>query len=373
MRPVLFLDRDGVILVEPDDEQVDSVEKVSFVPGVIGALKTIYGWGRFDFVMVTNQDGLGTEAFPESDFRPPHDLMLRTLESEGIRFAAVHIDKTYPHEGADTRKPGIGMLRDYLKGDHALAESFVVGDRETDVQLARNLGAGAIRITSEDSLDLDGARVEDSDADFVSTDWPGIVDYLRSNVRRSRVERKTSETDIRIDLVLDGAGKNQIATGLGFFDHMLDQIGKHAGWDLVIAAEGDLQIDEHHTIEDVGIALGEAIRIALGDKAGINRYAWITPMDEARSHVALDLSGRSALEWSVPFSRERIGDVPTEMFAHFFKSLTDSLRCSLHVEAVGENEHHIIEAVFKGVGRCFRQATRVSDDQSAIPSTKGVL
>jgi imidazoleglycerol-phosphate dehydratase/histidinol-phosphatase len=363
MRPVLFLDRDGVVLVEPEDQQIDRLEKFSFVPGVISALRTIAGWERFELVMVTNQDGLGTESFPEEDFRPLHDLMLATLEGEGVTFAAVHIDPTFPDAGADTRKPGIGMLRDYLKGDYDLARSYVVGDRESDVELARNLGARAIRL----------GPVHDEDADFSTDNWDEVVAYLRSRVRTATVSRKTTETDIRIALKLDGNGNNHIQTGLGFFDHMLDQIGRHAGWDLDLEATGDLDVDEHHTIEDVGITLGEAIREALGQKLGITRYAWVTPMDEAQSRIALDLSGRSSLVWEVSFARERIGDVPTEMFSHFFKSLSDSARCALHVTAEGENEHHIIESVFKGVGRCFRQATRVEGDAGSVPSTKGLL
>ncbi len=363
MRNVLFLDRDGVILVEPEDEQVDQLDKFSFVPGVISALRTIASWDRFEFVLVTNQDGLGTSAFPEDDFRPLQNLMLRILEGEGVRFAAVHVDTTTPGDGADTRKPGVGMLRDYLKGDYDLAGSYVIGDRHTDVQLARNLGAGAILI----------AASEDPDADFTSGSWLDIVAYLRSCARTATVTRKTSETDIHIVLALDGSGRTSINTGLGFFDHMLDQIAKHAGWDLQVAAAGDLQIDEHHTIEDVGIALGQAIGEALGKKLGITRYAWVTPMDEARSHVVLDLSGRSTLDWDVPFTREQIGDVPTEMFSHFFRSLCNAARCTLHVRASGENEHHIIESVFKGVGRCFRQATRLSEHSGDIPSTKGIL
>jgi imidazoleglycerol-phosphate dehydratase/histidinol-phosphatase len=363
MRSVLFLDRDGVILVEPEDEQVDRLEKFAFVPGAISALKIIAGWQRFELVLVTNQDGLGTDSFPEQDFHPLQDLMLRTLEGEGVRFSAVHVDRTFPEEDADTRKPGVGMLRDYLKGDHDLASCFVIGDRHTDIQLARNLGARAIRVASE----------PDPDADFTSDRWDEIVAYLRTAVRSSKVKRKTSETDVEIDLQLDGNGRTSIQTGLGFFDHMLDQIGRHAGWDLEIRVNGDLHVDEHHTIEDVGIALGEAVREALGQKRGITRYAWVTPMDEARSHVVLDLSGRSTLVWNVVFSREMIGDVPTEMFSHFFRSLSDATRCALHVRAEGENEHHIIEAVFKGVGRCFRQACRVTEDSSAIPSTKGIL
>ena len=363
MRSVLFLDRDGVILLEAEDEQVDRLDKFAFYPGVISALQTIASWDRFEFVLVTNQDGLGTDSFPEEDFHPLQDLMLRTLEGEGIKFAAVHVDRTFPENGADTRKPGVGMLRDYLKGDYDLASSYVIGDRETDVELARNLGARAIRLSKN----------PDPQADYTSADWDDIVAHLRSRIRVATVTRKTSETDIRIKLTLDGSGKTAIRTGLGFLNHMLDQIAKHAEWDVEIKADGDLEIDEHHTIEDVGIALGEAIGQAIGQKLGITRYASVTPMDEARSHVVLDLSGRSHLEWDVSFTRERIGDVPTEMFSHFFRSLVDAARCTLHVSARGENEHHIIESVFKGVGRCFRQATRISADAGAIPSTKGVL
>lgn len=363
MRSVLFLDRDGAILQEPDDEQIDRLDKFAFLPGAISALRTIGSWDRFELVLVTNQDGLGTDAFPEEAFERLQDLMLRTLAGEGVEFAAVHVDRTLPEDGAETRKPGIGMLRDYFKGDYDLAGSFVIGDRASDVDLARNLGARAIRIGDE----------TDPDADFTAAKWDDVVAYLRSHVRTARVTRKTAETDIRLTLKLDGNGRNDIETGLGFFNHMLDQIGRHAGWDLDIEARGDLHVDEHHTIEDVGITLGQAVKEALGSKLGISRYAWVTPMDESRSHIVLDLSGRSMLVWEVPLSRERIGDVPTEMFPHFFRSLCDSAACGLHVKAIGENEHHIIESVFKGVGRCFRQATRVVEDSKHAPSTKGVL
>lgn len=363
MRPVLFIDRDGTILVEPEDEQVDELAKFAFVPEVITALKTIAGWDRYALVMVTNQDGLGTESFPESAFQPLQDLMLRTLEGEGVAFDAVHVDATLPEDQADTRKPGIGMLGEYFESDYDLVNSFVIGDRETDVALARNLGAQAIRLADE----------ADPEADFTAGSWKDVVAYLRGYARVGRVERVTNETDVRLLLTLDGSGKADVATGLGFLDHMIEQIVRQARWDLEMTVSGDLRVDEHHTIEDAGIALGTGVRRALGDKIGIARYASVTPMDESLAHVALDLSGRSWLEWSVPFKRERIGDVPTEMFSHFFRSFCDAARCTLHVSSDGENEHHIIEAVFKGVGRCFRQATRIDDDLDILPSTKGML
>lgn len=363
MKPVLFIDRDGTILVEPEDEQVDDLSKFSFYPGAISALKTIAGWRRYALVMVTNQDGLGTDAFPESAFRPLQDLMVRTLESEGVAFDRIHIDPTLPEEQADTRKPGVGMLGEYFGPDYDLANSFVIGDRPSDVALARNLGARVIRLTTD----------ADPEADFTTTSWDDVVAYLRGFARTATVERDTNETSIRVRLVLDGSGKAEIATGLGFLDHMIEQIVRQARWDLELTASGDLQVDEHHTIEDTAIALGSAVRHALGDKVGITRYGSVTPMDESLAHVALDLSGRSWLEWNVRFSRERIGDVPTEMFSHFFRSLCDAARCTLHVSSNGENEHHVIEAVFKGVGRCFGQATRIRDDLGVLPSTKGTL
>ena len=363
MRSILFLDRDGVILIEPADDQIDTLDKFVFYPGVLSALRTIATWDRFDLVLVTNQDGLGTDSFPESDFRPLQDLMMRTLDGEGIRFVGVHVDPTFPDDGADTRKPGIGMLKAYVEGDYDLGASWVIGDRSSDMELANNLGTGAIRIAEE----------TDSDAAFTSTDWNEIVAFLRGHARTALIERATNETRIRVSLRFDGNGTASISTGLGFFDHMLEQIARYASWDLEVQCEGDLHIDEHHTIEDVGIALGEAIREGLGDKRGITRYASTTPMDEALAQVALDLSGRSWLEWNVRFEREKIGDVPTEMFSHFFRSMADAGRFTLHVSASGENEHHLTESIFKGVGRCFRTATRIDSDGGDVPSTKGVL
>lgn len=363
MKPALFIDRDGTILLEPEDEQVDDLSKFAFYPGSISALKTIAGWNRYALVMVTNQDGLGTASFPESDFRPLQDLMIRTLESEGVRFDAVHIDPTLPEDGADTRKPGIGMLRGYLSGEYDLTNSFVIGDRASDVALAKNLGARSIRLTGD----------EDPEADFTTSSWDDLVAYLRGFARTAQVQRETRETSISVSLALDGNGRCEVATGLGFLDHMIEQIVRQAGWDLDLSVSGDLHVDEHHSMEDAAIALGTAVQRALGDKVGIARYGSVTPMDESLAHVALDLSGRSRLEWNVVFKRERIGDVPTEMFSHFFRSFCDAAKCTLHVSSTGENEHHIVEAVFKGVGRCFRQATRIGDDRRVLPSTKGTL
>lgn len=363
MKPVLFIDRDGTILIEPEDEQIDDLSKFAFYPGAISALKIIAGWDRFALAMVTNQDGLGTDAFPESDFRPLQDLMLQILESEGIRFDAVHIDPTLPEERADTRKPGTGMLRDYFTDQYDLLNSFVIGDRPSDVALAKNLGARSIRLSDE----------PDPDADFTTTSWDDVVAFLRGRSRTAKIQRNTNETSISVYLVIDGTGNSEIATGLGFLDHMIQQIVRQAGWNLELSVSGDLHVDEHHTMEDTAIALGSAVRQALGDKVGIARYGSVTPMDESLAQVTLDLSGRSWLEWNVRFARERIGDVPTEMFSHFFRSFCDAARCTLHVSSTGENEHHIIEAVFKGVGRCFRQATRIGDDLRILPSTKGML
>ncbi|MBO7102654.1 MAG: bifunctional histidinol-phosphatase/imidazoleglycerol-phosphate dehydratase HisB, partial [Bacteroidaceae bacterium] len=330
MKQVLFIDRDGTILVEPEDEQIDSFEKFQFVPGVIRNLHFIRTHLDFEFVMVSNQDGLGTDSYPEETFWPTHNLMLQTLKGEGIEFDDILIDRSFPEENLPTRKPGTGMLTRYMQGDYDLENSYVIGDRETDAKLAENLGCKSLILSDE-------------------LDWNRIAEILFAGERTASVRRTTKETDIDISLCLDGTGKSDISTGLGFFDHMLEQIAKHGSIDLKIHVKGDLNVDEHHTIEDTGIALGECIGKALGDKRGIERYGYTLPMDDCLCSVALDFGGRPWLVWDAEFHRERVGDMPTEMFLHFFKSFSDAARMNLNIKAEGENEHHKIEGVFKAL------------------------
>lgn len=352
MTRAIFVDRDGTIIAEPADEQVDSLEKLSFVPGAISALKALTGLG-FELVMVTNQDGLGTAAFPEEDFYPAQNFMLRTLEGEGVVFNDILIDRHFPEDNSPCRKPGTGMFTKYLDGSYDLSGSYVIGDRDSDMELARNLGAKGLKIGQ--------------------LSWDEIVRTIRATERSATVERKTAETDIRIRVDLDGKGESSVDSGLKFFDHMLNQLIHHGGLSLELSCKGDLEVDEHHTMEDVGIALGEAIRLALGDKRGINRYGFALPMDESRAIVLLDFGGRSELVWDVVFTREMVGDVPTEMFKHFFKSLCDSLRCNLYIQARGENNHHLIEGVFKAFSRTIRQAAARNVFSYDLPSSKGLL
>lgn len=352
MKKALFIDRDGTLLREPADEQIDALEKVEFVPGAIGGLRALTDLG-FEFVMASNQDGLGTPAFPEERFRPAQDLLLRTLEGEGVRFDDILIDPSFPEDGSPNRKPGTGMFGKYLDGSYDLSACWVIGDRETDRQLAENLGAKAL-LVGEHS-------------------WAEIAEIIRSSERGAEVVRKTAETDIRIRVDLDGKGPSGIDTGLKFFDHMLSQLVHHGGIALEIRCAGDLAVDEHHTIEDTGIALGEALRKALGDKRGIGRYGFALPMDESRALVLLDFGGRSELVWDAEFRREYVGDVPTEMFRHFFKSLSDAMQANLYVQARGENCHHIAESIFKAFARTLRQAVRRDVFRYELPSSKGLL
>lgn len=372
----LFIDRDGTIIVEPViDEQVDSFEKLEFLPGVIGNLAFIARTLDFELVMVTNQDGLGTEAFPTEAFEGPHQLMLRTLEGEGVKFNDIVIDTTFEHEHKPTRKPGTALLGKYTGGDYDLASSFVIGDRLTDIQLAQNLGAKGILIASDAEkaeAELHAANLSVSCA-LIAPDWSRITDFLRGGERKAHIVRNTAETKIDITLDLDGSGKCNVSTGLGFFDHMLNQIGKHSGIDLSVKVDGDLYVDEHHTIEDTGIALGEALYQALGSKRGIDRYGFVLPMDDCQCTVALDFGGRSWLVWDAEFHREKIGEMPTEMFQHFFKSLSDGARMNLYISARGTNEHHKIEGIFKALARSIKQAIRRDVFTFALPSTKGVL
>jgi imidazoleglycerol-phosphate dehydratase/histidinol-phosphatase len=365
MKKILFIDRDGTIIKEPpEDFQVDSLEKLEFVPGAISNLKKIREELDYLFVMVSNQDGLGTDSFPENTFWPAHNKMLKTLEGEGVVFDEILIDRSFENENSPNRKPRTGLLMHYLEGEYDLANSFVIGDRKTDIQLAHNLGSKAIFIS-----DLP----EDATA-LSTTNWNEIYDFLRLPDRIGKVIRKTNETDIEVEINLDGSGITNISTGLGFFDHMLDQIGRHAGVDLTIQVKGDLHVDEHHTVEDTAIAFGEAFAKAIGDKKGINRYGFLLPMDDALAQVAIDFGGRPWLVWEAQFKREKVGDLPTEMFYHFFKSFSDAAKCNLNVKVEGDNEHHKIEAIFKALAKSIKMAIkRNMDELNKLPSTKGLL
>ena len=351
---LLFIDRDGTILQEPADEQIDAFEKFHFVPGAISALRFLRQHTDYRFVMVSNQDGLGTSSYPEENFWPTHRLMLEILEGEGVTFDEILIDRSFPAEHLPTRKPGIGMLTHYMDGTWDLSHSFVIGDRETDAQLARNLGCQALILGNW-------------------MDWDKVTEIAYAGTRRAQVVRTTKETDIAISLDLDGTGKSDIQTGLGFFDHMLEQIARHGSIDLDIRVKGDLHVDEHHTIEDTALALGEALAKALGDKRGIERYGYTLPMDDCLCTVALDFGGRPWLVWQADFKRERVGEMPTEMFLHFFKSLSDAARINLNIKAEGQNEHHKIEGIFKAFARALRMALRRDIHHMQLPSSKGVL
>ena len=375
LKRALFIDRDGTLVVEPPvDYQLDSLEKLQFTPKVFRKMAFIREKLDFELVMVTNQDGLGTPSFPEETFLSAHEKMLQAFAGEGVTFDAIHIDRSFPEENLPTRKPGIGMLAGYLDGSYDMAASFVIGDRLTDMQLARNLGCRGILYASPEVMDDAVAREGLADVCVLITDdWDKIAEYLFAGERRAEVRRTTAETDIYVSLDLDGHGKGCIATGIGFFDHMLDQIARHSGMNLTVQAKGDLQVDEHHTIEDTGIALGECIARALGDKRGMERYGFCLPMDDCRCTVALDFGGRPWLVWKAAFHREKIGDMPTEMFLHFFKSLSDAARMNLHIEAEGENEHHKIESIFKAFARSLKMAVRRDIFHYELPSTKGAL
>ncbi len=377
LRPkVLFLDRDGTLIVEPEtDQQVDSFEKLELLPGALCAMRFIASHLPYKLVMVTNQDGLGTKLFPEETFWPPHEKMLLTFENEGVIFDDIHIDRTFPEENAPTRKPGTGMLTAYMNGDYDLANSYVIGDRISDALLARNLGTKAIIITPdcEEMKKAVTANHLDATVELITNSWDNIPPTLMGGPRKATVKRQTAETDIEVRVDLDGTGITDVSTGLGFFDHVLTQIGRHAGIDLYIHADGDLYVDEHHTIEDTAIVLGEALSKALGNKMGIERYGFVLPMDDCLCTVALDFGGRPWLVWDVEFKRELIGDVPTEMFMHFFKSLSDNAKINLFVRAEGTNEHHKIEGIFKAFARALRQAVRRDPLHFTLPSSKGAL
>lgn len=362
MKKVLFLDRDGTLVIEPPlDFQLDSLEKLEFFPGVFQNLSKIVNELDYELVMVTNQDGLGTASFPEETFWPAQDKIIQAFANEGILFSEILIDRSFPEQNLPTRKPGIGMLAQFAKGNYDLENSFVIGDRDTDVQLAKNLGTKSIYIGTDHK-----------EAHFVTQKWDAIYKFLKAAPRTAKTIRKTSETEIAIEVNLDGSGKSKISTGIAFFDHMLEQIAKHGNLDVEIQVKGDLHIDEHHTIEDTAIALGETFLKALGSKKGIERYGFLLPMDDCLAQVALDFGGRPWLVWAADFKRERIGEMPTEMFMHFFKSFSDSAKCNLNIKAEGTNEHHKIEAVFKSFAKALRMAVQQTDNFS-IPSTKGTL
>ena len=372
----LFIDRDGTLVEEPPvDYQLDSLEKLAFVPKVMRALYFIRKQLDFEFVMVSNQDGLGTASFPEETFWPAHNLMLKTLAGEGITFDDILIDPSMPEEQSPNRKPRLGMLGRYLTGEYDLANSYVIGDRLTDMELAYNLGAKGIWLhpQNEEAEQALAAYAVPLQPVFISDDWDRISEFLFAGERRAVVRRTTKETDILVDWNLDGTGKTDIHTGLGFFDHMLEQIGKHSGTDLTIRVKGDLEVDEHHTIEDTALALGEALGKALGDKRGIERYGYCLPMDDCLCRVALDFGGRPWLVWEAEFHREKVGDMPTEMFLHFFKSLSDAARMNLNIHAEGTNEHHKIEGIFKALARSIKMAIRRDIYRYELPSTKGAL
>jgi len=363
MKKVLFIDRDGTLVIEPPiDYQLDSLEKLEFYPGVFQWLSRISQELDYELVMVTNQDGLGTSSFPKETFWPVQNKIIEAFKNEGVEFSEILIDKSFPEDNADTRKPRTGLLPKYIYGDYDLANSFVIGDRLTDVELAKNLKSQAIYIGSENP----------DEVVLSTTKWAEIYRYLKSKPRITTVARITNETNILIKINLDGSGQSSISTGLGFFDHMLEQISKHGNLDLEISVKGDLEIDEHHTIEDVALSLGEAFKKALGSKKGIERYGFLLPMDDCLAQVGIDFGGRPWLVWEADFKRELIGEMPTELFIHFFKSFSDAAKCNLNIKAEGENEHHKIEAIFKAFAKAIKMAVQKTENYS-IPSTKGTL
>ena len=376
-KKVLFIDRDGTMIKEPADEQIDAFDKLIFYPKVFTYLGKIAKELDFELAMITNQDGLGTDIYPENTFWPVHNFIMKSFENEGVVFSDVYIDKTFPHENANTRKPKTGLLIKYFSGEYDLENSFVIGDRLTDIELAKNLGAKGIFINDNTNLGTDEISVKRSELDsFIgleSNDWEKIYEFLKLNNRTAELTRNTNETKIHIKLNLDGSGKSDISTGIAFFDHMLDQISRHGNMDLTIQVKGDLEVDEHHTIEDTMIALGEVFAKALGNKLGIERYGFCLPMDDCLAQVAIDFGGRNWLVWDADFKREMIGKMPTEMFYHLFKSFTDGARCNLNIKAEGENEHHKIEGIFKAFAKAIKVAVIRDPEKMILPSTKGML
>jgi len=381
MKRVLFIDRDGTLINEaPPTYQLDSFDKLTFYPHMFEYMRKIARETDFELVMVSNQDGLGTASFPEDTFWPLHNLVMKSLEGEGIWFSEVLIDRTYPSQNAPTRKPGTGMFTRYLNNpEYDIPNSYVIGDRITDIQLAKNLGCKGIWLNNEPALgaaeitDHINALHESGTIVLETKDWQAVYDYLKPGQRKVIHERNTKETEIKIELNIDGQGKANIITGLGFFDHMLEQIARHGKLDLTIRADGDLHIDEHHTIEDTGIALGETFAMALADKRGMERYGFALPMDDAEAKALIDFGGRSWLVWNAEFKRESVGEMPTEMFFHFFKSFSDAAKCNLNIECRGDNEHHKIEAIFKAFAKAIRMAVKRDPFSNYLPSTKGVL
>ncbi len=372
MKKVLFIDRDGTLIFEPaDDPQIDSLEKLDFIPGVFTWLSKIASGANYELVMVTNQDGLGTVSFPEENFWPVQNKMIKALKGEGIHFSAIHIDKSLPHENKPTRKPGIGMLSTYFSAEYDLKNSFVIGDRLTDIELAKNIGAKGILLNDGSLRDKIVASGLISYCEIVNS-WKDIYTTILPK-RIAQVRRTTKETDIQIIVNLDGTGKSKIETGLGFFDHMLDQLARHGQLDLDVSVKGDLHIDEHHTIEDTALALGEAVLNALSDKRGIERYGFCLPMDDCLAQVAIDFGGRPWIVWEAEFKREKIGEMSTEMFFHFFKSFSDAAKCNLNIKAEGTNEHHKIEAIFKAFAKAIKMSVRKDENNNQLPTTKGTL
>ncbi|MFH4969028.1 bifunctional histidinol-phosphatase/imidazoleglycerol-phosphate dehydratase HisB [Gaetbulibacter sp. M240] len=377
MKKVLFIDRDGTLIKEPEDEQIDSFEKLEFYPKVFQYLSRIAKELDYELVMVTNQDGLGTDAFPEDTFWPVHNFIMSSFEKEGVTFSEQIIDRTFAKENAPTRKPNTGLLQHYFTDDYDLENSYVIGDRLTDIELAKNLGAKGIFINNETHLGTDEVTVaHESLNEFIALeteDWSEIYAFLKADERSGGLIRNTNETKIAIQLNLDGTGKSKIDTGLAFFDHMLDQLARHGQLDLNIKVDGDLEVDEHHTIEDTAIALGEVFNKVLGNKLGIERYGFCLPMDDCLAQAAIDFGGRNWLVWEADFKREMIGKMPTEMFYHFFKSFTDGAKCNLNIKAEGTNEHHKIEAIFKAFAKAIKMAVKRDIEKMILPSTKGML
>lgn len=374
---VLFIDRDGTMIKEPADEQVDAFEKVIFYPKAFTYLGKIAKELDFELVMVTNQDGLGTASLPEENFWPIQNFVIQCFENEGVEFNKIFIDRTFSKDNAPTRKPNTGLLTEYFSKEYDLENSFVIGDRLTDIQLAKNLGAKGIFINDETNLGTGEITVKRDELDaFIaleSSDWQKIYEFLKLKNRTAELTRNTNETKIYINLNLDGTGKSDISTGIAFFDHMLDQIARHGSMDLTIQVQGDLEVDEHHTIEDTMIALGEVFAKALGNKLGIERYGFCLPMDDCLAQVAIDFGGRNWLVWDADFKREKIGEMPTEMFYHLFKSFTDGAKCNLNIKAEGTNEHHKIEGIFKAFAKAIKAAVKRDSEKMILPSTKGML
>ena len=376
-KKVLFIDRDGTMIKETVDEQIDAFDKMIFYPKVFTFLGKIAKELDFELAMITNQDGLGTSSFPEDTFWPVHNFIMKSFENEGVVFKDVYIDRTFPAENANTRKPGTALLTKYFSEEYDLENSFVIGDRLTDIELAKNLGSKAIYINDDTNFGTSEITVKRDELDFVigleSSDWEEIYEFLKLENRTAELTRNTNETKIFIKLNLDGAGKSNISTGIDFFDHMLDQIARHGNMDVTIQVKGDLEVDEHHTIEDTMIALGEVFSKALGNKLGIERYGFCLPMDDCLAQVSIDFGGRNWLVWDAEFKREMIGKMPTEMFHHLFKSFTDGAKCNLNIKAEGTNEHHKIEGIFKAFAKAIKSAVKRDPEKMILPSTKGML